>query len=132
MSEDQRAAEGAEIAGEAPRDSMSLLSRAGGGAAPEIELMPDPAMRLMLQMRDGVQLDTYVWRPKGDAPAPVILWRTPYREEVLGWARLRQLRYRDHGYIVVNQLVRGTGESEGEFLFSSPHERSDGYDTIEW
>lgn len=118
---------------EAPRDSMTLLSRAGGSdAAPAIEMMPDPDLRLMLPMRDGVRLDTYIWRPAGDAPAPVILWRTPYREEVLGWARLRQLRYRDHGYIVVNQLVRGTGESEGEFRFSSPYERTDGYDTIEW
>ena len=117
---------------EGKRDSMSLLSKAGTGAAPRIERMPPPDIRTMLPMRDGVCLDTYIWRPKGDAPAPVILWRTPYREEVLGWARLRQLRYVEAGYVFVNQLVRGTGASEGEFLFSSPFERTDGYDTIEW
>jgi putative CocE/NonD family hydrolase len=115
-----------------PRDSMALLQASGSGAAPAIERIREPDLRLMLAMRDGVRLDTYVWRPQGDAPAPAILWRTPYREEVLGWARLRQLRYVEDGYIVVNQLIRGTGESEGEFLFSSPFERSDGYDTIEW
>jgi putative CocE/NonD family hydrolase len=119
-------------ANDAPQDSMALLSATGGGSAPQIEMMPDPDIRLMLPMRDGVRLDTYIWRPKGDAPAPVILWRTPYREEVLGWARLRQLRYVDEGYIFINQLIRGTGESEGEFRFSSPFDSTDGYDTIEW
>jgi putative CocE/NonD family hydrolase len=114
------------------QDSMGLLSRTGGGSAPPIERMPDPDLRVMVPMRDGVRLDTYIWLPQGNRPAPAILWRTPYREEVLGWARLRQLRYVEDGYILVNQLIRGTGESEGEFAFSSPFERSDGYDTIEW
>ena len=117
---------------EAPRDSMTLLNSTGAGTAPTIERMPEPDLRLMLPMRDGVRLDTYIWRPKGNAKAPLILWRTPYREEVLGWARLRQLRYVEEGYILVNQLIRGTGESEGAFAFSSPFERTDGYDTIEW
>ncbi|WP_134168832.1 CocE/NonD family hydrolase [Paraburkholderia caballeronis] len=132
MSDDRTRWNGAEDPTEGPRDSLSLLNATGGGSAPRIERMPDPDLRLMLAMRDGVRLDTYIWRPKGDVPAPAILSRTPYREEVLGWARMRQLRYVEDGYIVVNQLIRGTGESEGEFSFNSPFERTDGYDTIEW
>ena len=126
------AADQQDAAEETPRDSMSLLNRAGNGNEIQVEMMPDPDTRLMLPMRDGVRLDTYIWRPKGNQPAPAIIWRTPYREEVLGWARLRQLRYVEEGYIFVNQLIRGTGESEGEFIFNSPFERTDGYDTIEW
>jgi putative CocE/NonD family hydrolase len=132
MSDDRMNAEESDGAEEAPRDSMTLLNSTGAGVAPRIERMRDPDLRTLLPMRDGVRLDTYVWRPEGDAPAPAILWRTPYREEVLGWARLRQLRYVEDGYILVNQLVRGTGESEGAFAFSSPFERTDGHDTIEW
>lgn len=132
MSE-QRAPENLELASPGdPQDSMGLLARTGGGSAPRVERMPEPDLRIMLPMRDGVRLDTYIWRPKGREPAPVILWRTPYREEVLGWARLGQLRYVEDGYVFVNQLIRGTGESEGEFRFSSSFERTDGYDTIEW
>ncbi len=132
MSVDRVNSEGLDGAEQPPRDSMALLGKTAAGEAPAIERMPEPDIRTMLPMRDGVRLDTYVWRPKGDAPAPAILWRTPYREEVLGWARLRQLRYVDDGYIVVNQLIRGTGKSEGEFAFNSPLERTDGHDTIEW
>ncbi len=132
MSEDRANAKGTDAADEAPRDSMTLLNSTGAGSAPQIERMPEPDLRLMLPMRDGVRLDTHIWLPRGGTPQPAILWRTPYREEVLGWARLRQLRYVEDGYVLVNQLIRGTGESEGEFAFNSPFERSDGHDTIEW
>lgn len=127
MSDEVTTAESSDV----PRDSLSLL-RGGGEGAPRIEMMPTPDHRLMVPMRDGVHLDTYVWLPKDGQPAPAILWRTPYREEVLGWARLGQMRYVGDGYALVIQLIRGTGESEGEFLFSSPFERTDGYDTVEW
>ncbi|MDT9600207.1 CocE/NonD family hydrolase [Sphingosinicella rhizophila] len=111
---------------------MSLLRNAGRGAAPAVEMMPQPDIRMLVPMRDGVRLDTYVWLPAGGVPAPAIMWRTPYREEVLGWARLGLMRYVEEGYAFVCQLIRGTGESEGEFQFSSPYERSDGYDAVEW
>ncbi|MGH3427344.1 MAG: CocE/NonD family hydrolase, partial [Mycobacteriales bacterium] len=56
----------------------------------------------------------------------------PYVEHVLGWARLKTLLYRDAGYAVIFQLLRGVGASDGEFSFNGPSDRTDGYDTVEW
>jgi predicted acyl esterase len=36
---------------------------------------------VMVPMRDGVQLATDVYRLDGEAPAPVLLTRTPYNKE---------------------------------------------------
>lgn len=94
--------------------------------------MPQPDLRIRLPMRDGTRLDTSVWLPPGGAPAPCILQRTPYRETIVGWKQKGLLRYVEAGYTVAMQLVRGIGASEGHFAFSAPHERSDGYDTVEW
>lgn len=112
--------------------SMSVLERAGRDGAPSIQRMPLPSLRVRLPMRDGVRLDTCIWLPDGDAPAPAILLRTPYREHVMGWERLGVLRYVQAGYALVIQVVRGVGESEGRFSFNSPADRADGYDTVEW
>jgi putative CocE/NonD family hydrolase len=86
-------------------------------------------------MRDGVRLDTNVWLPEAarqGGRASAILLRTPYKESVMGFRRLGVLRYVEAGYAVVIQQIRGIGKSEGHYLFSSPHERTDGYDTVEW
>jgi putative CocE/NonD family hydrolase len=112
--------------------SMDLLGRTGAGKAPQIERMPHPSLRVMLPMRDGVALDTYVWLPKQTAHAPAILLRTPYREDVLGWKRMGHLRFVEAGYALIFQMIRGQGLSEGTFSFNAPHEKSDAYDTIEW
>jgi hypothetical protein len=42
------------------------------------------------------------------------------------------LRYVDAGYALVIQQIRGVGASEGHFTLNSPHDRGDGYDTVEW
>lgn len=83
-------------------------------------------------MRDGVSLFTRVYLPMTQAPPlPVIMMRSPYH--FLGdWPFSIVARVMaSHGYSVVNQDVRGTGLSEGEF---NPffQERSDGYDAVEW
>ncbi len=121
----------------APVSSLSLLERASSGApVPPPEPMPVPEHRLRLPMRDGVRLDTNVWLPAdaaaGTQAAPAILLRTPYKESVMGFRRLGVLRYVEAGYAVVIQQIRGVGVSEGHFTFNSPHDRSDGYDTVEW
>ena len=36
---------------------------------------------VMVPMRDGVQLATDMYRLDGEAPAPVLLTRTPYNKE---------------------------------------------------
>lgn len=114
--------------------STELIAAAARGAAHSIELMPQPDHRLRLAMRDGVRLDTQVWLPERAARAgvPAILVRTPYKESVLGFKRLGVLRYVQAGYALVIQMIRGIGDSEGAFSFNAPHERHDGYDTVEW
>lgn len=94
--------------------------------------MPLADLRIRLPMRDGIRLDTQVWLPEVSGRRPAILLRTPYKEGVLGWRRLGLLRYVEAGYAVVVQLVRGIGQSEGKFVFNGPHDRTDGYDTVEW
>jgi putative CocE/NonD family hydrolase len=118
-----------------PVSSLELLARAGAGAiVPPPEPMPTPSLRLRLPMRDGVQLDTNIWLPDLDATTrvPAILLRTPYKESVMGFRRLGVLRYVEAGYALVIQQIRGVGASEGHFETTARHERTDGYDTIEW
>ena len=112
--------------------SLSILSRAGQGKGVVLERMLPPDLTTLLKMRDGVHLDTRIWLPAKAQASSVILLRTPYREEVLGWARLGVLRYVEAGFAVVFQLVRGIGQSQGTFSFNGPHDRDDGFDTIAW
>ena len=113
--------------------SVDLVASASRGAAPAIERMPRASIRARVAMRDGARLDTWVWLPFDRAgPVPAILLRTPYQEQVMGWARLRTLAYRDAGYAVVFQLVRGVGGSDGQFVLSDPLDKPDGHDAVEW
>ena len=115
------------------KSSINLVSEASAGRAPAIERMPRPSVRQKIVMRDGLALDTWVWLPfDREGPFPAILMRTPYQESLMGWKRLGTDRYRDAGYAVVIQLIRGIGTSEGNFSFNSPLDGPDGYDTIEW
>lgn len=101
---------------------------------PATAATPPPDRRLLLAMRDGVRLDTQVWLPAAarDARVPAILMRTPYKDGLLPFQRQASWRYLDAGYALVIQLVRGIGASQGHFSFNAPHERGDGYDTVEW
>ena len=86
---------------------------------------------VMTPMRDGVRLESDVYRPAGPGPFPAILTRSPYGRGPGGrpntgadfWVRL--------GYAFVTQDCRGRFGSEGEY---TPHltEGPDGYDTVEW
>ena len=111
-------------------------------AAPE--LRPWPAtpplkVRQMLgvrtPMRDGVHLVSDIWLPPGEGRYPVVLIRTPYERSGDFYVPDRILKLAQawvaHGIGVVNQDVRGRGDSEGEFAFFF-NEAKDGYDTIEW
>jgi len=88
---------------------------------------------VMVPMRDGVQLATDVYRLDREAPAPVLLTRTPYNKEytLAGTSTFDILRAVQAGYVVVVQDVRGRFASEGAF---NPHfqESHDGADTIAW
>ena len=80
-----------------------------------------------MRTRDGTMLMSFVARPLGDGPFPVVLERTPYgridRASGGFWA--------GRGYILVVQDMRGRGGSGGE-LDMNWGQDNDGYDAVEW
>lgn len=95
--------------------------------------LPAPDMRTGVSMRDGAKLDTLVWLPKRTSgPFPALLIRSPYSRAISGVNEAPMLAYLEAGYALVMSQIRGIGRSEGVFAFNAPHDRTDGYDTIEW
>lgn len=86
---------------------------------------------IAVMMRDSVVLRADVWRPAGDGPFPVLVYRTPYGKHEAAYGFNTFWKAVDLGYAVVIQDVRGRYASAGEF---DPYrnEGRDGYDTIEW
>ncbi|HEX6097409.1 MAG TPA: CocE/NonD family hydrolase [Thermoanaerobaculia bacterium] len=107
---------------------------------------------VMIPMRDGVKLHTVIVAPKGSAPKPIILTRTPYGadkpttqlssphiEMILPLADEPLVRA---GYVRVYQDVRGRYDSEGDYVMTLPvrgelnrwkvDHTTDTWDTIEW
>jgi putative CocE/NonD family hydrolase len=106
---------------------------------------------VMVEMRDGVKLNTHIFAPKGQTtPLPMILERTPYQaQNGQGWAQGRFKELAADGYIFVFQDIRGRFKSEGQFVMqrapisAAPENRgkndpkivdevTDAYDTVEW
>src|SRR5512140_2393711 len=99
---------------------------------------------VMVPMRDGVRLNTEVFKPKGQSEAlPILLSRTPYgaiSDPAVLWSNPNVQALAPDGYIFVYQDIRGRFKSEGEFvMFRPPAHTADGvddstdaYDTIEW
>jgi putative CocE/NonD family hydrolase len=100
------------------------------------------SQKVMIPMRDGVRLNSFIVSPRHPAgPLPLLLQRTPYG--AAGGARGFPGPYRDlarDGYVFVFQDIRGRGESQGEYLMNRPlrtdsaevDEATDTYDTVEW
>jgi uncharacterized protein len=80
------------------------------------------------RMRDGVTLRADVYRPDAPGRFPVILMRTPYGKDAIGYAK----RFVPCGYVLVAQDTRGRFESEGDWYHPLIHEAADGYDSVEW
>ncbi|HYI07494.1 MAG TPA: CocE/NonD family hydrolase [Thermoanaerobaculia bacterium] len=120
--------------------------------SPVTEAFDHERREVMIPMRDGVKLHTVIVIPKGSAPAPIILTRTPYGADkpttqtssphvsmILPVADEPLLRA---GYIRVYQDVRGRYDSEGEYVMTLPvrgplnrwkvDQTTDTYDTVEW
>jgi len=97
---------------------------------------------VMVPMRDGVRLQTFLVTPRRSSRAlPVLLIRTPYG--AAGSVRGFPGAYHylaDDGYVFVFQDIRGRYGSEGEYLMNRPlrtdssaiDEATDTYDTIDW
>ena len=85
---------------------------------------------VMMPLRDGAHLETYIVRPVGPGPFGVVMQRSPYRAANRGagtwWA--------SRGYIYVGQLVRGRGRSSGDVADFGDYttDIQDGYDAVEW
>ena len=80
-------------------------------------------------MRDGVELQVAIFRPRAEGKFPAILLQTPYGKDGPS-ARARQFAQR--GYVVVNVDSRGRFESGGQWDPFSPLHKTDGYDLVEW
>ena len=93
--------------------------------------------KVMIPMRDGVRLATDIYRPKGNAPVPIIFSRTPYnfnsyRDGEMTTRTLQTaLEAVKRGYAYVVQNERGRFFSEGEWdILGTP--LTDGYDAFDW
>jgi hypothetical protein len=104
----------------------SIPSRNGTDVAPYAVLQD-----VAVPMRDGVILRADVYKPSGDGPFPVLLYRTPYDKSDAALSYKTHLRAVERGYAVILQDVRGRYASEGYF---EPYrnEGADGFDSIEW
>ena len=107
---------------------------------------------VMVPMRDGVKLKTFILVPKGAKGAPMLMDRTPYDAEKRV-ERFHSPHMADvvsqmldtavaAGYIIVFQDVRGKYGSEGDYVMTRPlrgplnqtqtDHATDTYDTIDW
>jgi putative CocE/NonD family hydrolase len=108
---------------------------------------PAPALDSVvyrIPMRDGVTLNTVVFRPRdARGPLPILLTRTPYgvagSRAMFGTAYATLAR---DGYVFAFQDIRGRFASGGQFVMNRPRrdrsdakavdEATDTHDTIEW
>ena len=102
----------------------------------------------MIEMRDGVRLNTEIYAPRNHAePLPILITRTPYglSHDEKGFHSSLSSSYKelaDEGFIFVFQDIRGRYKSEGQFAMlrfprakgdaKAIDEGTDTYDTIEW
>jgi predicted acyl esterase len=87
-------------------------------------------MRRMIFLRDGVELEAWIFRPSSlKSKAPTVLCLTQY--EIDGMARRRYFTQRGYAYAQVYVPGRGrSGGVKGENL--GLQVGRDGYDVVEW
>jgi putative CocE/NonD family hydrolase len=119
------------IAGLVAAATMASTGSTAGAQASEAAREPIRHIEgVHTTMRDGVDLVADVWLPEAEGRYPVILMRSPYRMRTMEpFVELAEF-YAGHGYAVVIEDGRGTGDSGGEFDFLF-QETEDGYDSIE-
>lgn len=81
---------------------------------------------------DGVELVARLWQPAGAGPWPVLLMRQPYGRAIASTPTYAHPRwYASHGFLVVVQDVRGSGDSGGSFA-GFAQEARDSAETVLW
>lgn len=109
---------------------------------------PEPPFtrsEVMIPMRDGVRLHTFIYVPtQNNEKLPILFLRTPYGTGDISPAQLAGAlsELTADGYIIVNQDIRGRFKSEGKFVMlrqprdpkdkNAIDESTDAYDTIEY
>jgi predicted acyl esterase len=89
---------------------------------------------VMIPMRDGVRLSTYLYVPEGKGPWPVI-YEQRYADLRGAETRKGYARLAAAGFVVAAQSFRGAQLSEGTWVGYRAlgwGEKKDGYDTVEW
>ncbi len=112
--------------------AVSLLFLRSTLIAQSVDTLADKPVDLLwgvkIPVRDGVQLNATVYKPKGAGPLPVVFTLTPY---IANSYHDRAFYFSRNGYVFALVDVRGRGNSQGVF---SPflQEAKDGYDVVEW
>lgn len=102
---------------------------AAENAKPAVNPGYDLLWGLKIPMRDGVQLNGTVYKPKDQAaPVPVIFTLTPYIADTY---HERGTYFSTNGYVFVLVDVRGRGNSQGTFT-PFLQEARDGHDVVEF
>jgi putative CocE/NonD family hydrolase len=83
---------------------------------------------IMIEMRDGISLQNFIYFPEGNAPFPSLLARCTYGHAVV--VEVAKF-WVEKGYVVVLQNIRGRHKSEGGPVTRNDHPE-DGYDTMDW
>ena len=89
---------------------------------------------VMVPMRDGKHLSTYLYFPTGKGPWPV-LYEQRYADLRRQSTRENMATLAKAGYVVALQNFRGTHRSEGRWVGYRAlgwGEKQDGFDTVEW
>lgn len=111
-----------------------LFSTLSAKAAPAVNLGDVREEHVMIPMRDGRRLSSYVYFPKGDGPWPAI-FEQRYASLRARGTRESAARLAKAGYVVALVNYRGTHLSEGNYIAYRGlqwGELRDGYDTCEW
>lgn len=114
--------------------SVLLLLACGVGMAapaskPEQAAQVDFRWGVQIPLRDGVQLNATLYRPKDQAgPLPCVFTLTPYISQTY---HDRGMYFAAHGYVFLTVDARGRGNSQGTFT-PLLQEAKDGHDVVEW
>ena len=132
----------------APFLRILLILACFAAITPRAAQQPEPPFtrsEVMVPMRDGVRLHTFIYVPtRNNEKLPIMFLRTPYGTGDMSPAQLAGAlkELTADGYIIVNQDIRGRFKSEGQFVMlrqprdpkvkNAIDESTDAYDTIEY
>ena len=103
-------------AGEASQESVKTIKQI------------DFSWGIRIPMRDGIELNGTLYKPKADEPTPVIFTLTPY---IADSYHERAHYFAQRGYAFVLVDCRGRGNSDGHFE-AFVADGQDGHDIVTW